>query len=204
MVSAKLTAVALATLVLQAAAGTINTPTALIQCQPVQLSSNVFLAVLPGGQSAALPIEDFGELPASPAAYTWTVNVPAGTAVTLRLTDSTGVPAYTEQVTVQPGSSSCLSGSASASAATSAAGGGATNTRSSAAQSSMTMSRSSAAAGGASSSAPRNSATGGNSASGGNSAPAASQSSQPTSGASALTVGSGLLAGVAALVAVVA
>ncbi|KAM0789722.1 hypothetical protein ACM66B_006579 [Microbotryomycetes sp. NB124-2] len=201
MVSAKLTAVALASLVLRAAAATINTPTALIQCQPVQLSQNVFLAVLPGGQSAALPIVDFGELPASPAAYTWTVNVPAGTSVTLRLTDSTGVPAYTEQVTIQPGSSSCslvdASGSTTATSAAAGASSSAANTRSSAAAS---QTRSSAAAGGASSAA----SSARNSASSGASAPASSASNQPTSGASALTVGSGLLAGVAAIVAVVA
>ncbi|KAK4056436.1 hypothetical protein OIO90_002579 [Microbotryomycetes sp. JL221] len=210
MVSVKLTFAAALALAMQAYAATINTPTALIQCQPVQLSwsgvsgSSIFLAVLPGGQSAALPIQDFGELPASPAAYTWTVNVAAGTSVTIRLTDSTGVPAYTEQVTIQPGSASCLDGDASSAA------GGATTGQSSASSASVTRSTAAASAGttsraangGQSSANTAGTSTRASQSSGGAASPA--QSSQPASTGSILTVGSGLLAGVAALVAIVA
>jgi len=100
----------------------INTPPSLIECQPAALtfsggSGPYFLSVLPGGQTSATPIEQFPQQ-ATAGSYTWVVNVPAGTAITLRLSDSTGSINYSAPVTIQSGSSnSCISAaSASASA----------------------------------------------------------------------------------------
>ncbi|KAL7008549.1 hypothetical protein EMMF5_001811 [Cystobasidiomycetes sp. EMM_F5] len=71
-----------------------------------------YLRILPGGQAQAaalvtLPTQNSG------SQYTWTVNVPAGTNVTVSITDGTGAVNYAYPTVVQAGSSnSCLSSSA--------------------------------------------------------------------------------------------
>lgn len=71
----------------------INTPATLTTCVPAALTwtggqSPYYLSVLPGGQASGTPLESFGEQTGT--SYTWTVNLAAGQAITLALTDSTG------------------------------------------------------------------------------------------------------------------
>ncbi|OCF36310.1 hypothetical protein I317_02037 [Kwoniella heveanensis CBS 569] len=112
--------VLLAALVGQAFALTINTPASLVECQPASITfsdgtSPYILAVIPGGQVSAAAIATIGDsLTSSPV--TWTVNLAAGTSITLKLTDSTGAIAYSSPLTIQAGSSqSCLNTSAATS-----------------------------------------------------------------------------------------
>ncbi|KAK4047529.1 hypothetical protein OIV83_005316 [Microbotryomycetes sp. JL201] len=142
----------------------INTPTALIQCQPYAVtwsggdSSQYFVSVLPGGQGSAAAIETLGDQPTTATTYTWVVNIAAGTSVTLRVIDAAGAQALTAPVTIQQSSiDTCLgtsaggsSGSASASAPASS-GSSAASAASSA--SSVVASASSAASSVASSAA---------------------------------------------------
>ncbi|KAI5476627.1 hypothetical protein MNV49_007464 [Pseudohyphozyma bogoriensis] len=92
------------------AALTVNTPTALVECEPTALTFSGG-TVLPGGQTTAAALVT---LPTQAAAgtYTWTVNIASGTAVTIAVKDATGTINYTSQLTIQAGSSSCLSSSA--------------------------------------------------------------------------------------------
>ncbi|KAJ9095367.1 hypothetical protein QFC19_007611 [Naganishia cerealis] len=67
----------------------INTPPTLTVCQPTLLSWNggstpYFLSVIPGGQASGAALKDFGEV--SGTSTTWTVDLPAGTSITLKLT----------------------------------------------------------------------------------------------------------------------
>ncbi|WVR07122.1 hypothetical protein IAU60_004163 [Kwoniella sp. DSM 27419] len=109
-------------LVLAASAGlaladlTIQTPASLIQCQPALLAwgggaAPYYVAVIPGSQASAAAIKDFGEQTGT--SMTWTVDIPAGTSITLKVTDSSGAVNYNQAVTIQPGSSnSCLTAGA--------------------------------------------------------------------------------------------
>ncbi|KAG9078356.1 hypothetical protein FS749_009661 [Ceratobasidium sp. UAMH 11750] len=90
----------------------INTPPAMVQCQPAQINwvasrTPVFISVIPGGQAGAAPLHDFGQQ--SGNSLTWVVNIPAPTQITLQLRDGTGALAYSAPITIQPSSdSSCL------------------------------------------------------------------------------------------------
>ncbi|EUC57097.1 transmembrane protein, putative [Rhizoctonia solani AG-3 Rhs1AP] len=90
----------------------INTPAAVVQCQPAQISftatsTPVFISILPGGQPSAAPLADLGQHNASP--FTWTANIAQGTSITFQVRDSKGAVAYSAPVTIQPSSdSSCL------------------------------------------------------------------------------------------------
>ncbi|KAK4689739.1 hypothetical protein P7C73_g366, partial [Tremellales sp. Uapishka_1] len=126
----------------------ISTPASLIVCQPVSLTftdgtSPYYLAVLPGGEASAtavrslltsalfgfltsahlaysIQLEQFPSITSSP--YTWNVDLPADTNVTIRITDGTGTIAYTSTVVIQAGSStSCLNSTSSSSSASSSA-----------------------------------------------------------------------------------
>uniref|UniRef100_A0A0K3CQP1 Cell wall protein n=1 Tax=Rhodotorula toruloides TaxID=5286 RepID=A0A0K3CQP1_RHOTO len=189
----------------------INTPTALFQCQP-------YLVTWGGGQAP------YFVRPTSDTQYTWTVNIPAGTSITLTITDSTGATAATAPVTINQGASGCLnaqgssglasSGSAtngqstpsstslvqsstgSASSAASSAASSVSTSASSAASSvqSSASSMSSASMASSSASMPSNTASG--------SAP--SQSSKPSSGAVENRVGAVVAVVVGAVVALAA
>lgn len=219
--------VALAAVAGSAAALTINTPASIVECQPAAVTfgdgtAPYIVAAIPGGQVSAPAIETLSDsLTTSP--YTWTVNLAAGTNITLKITDSTGTVAYSSPIVVQAGSSqACLNTTASTSGLssaavtttasdTNAAGGGAATTSasessssSSAAQSSSAASSSAASSSSASSSAA--STTHASSTGAGSSATsAAATSASGTSGAFAnAVVGvpalvAGLFAGVAAL-----
>ncbi|WVN87158.1 uncharacterized protein L203_102334 [Cryptococcus depauperatus CBS 7841] len=106
----------------------INTPAALVQCQPAQLTwtegtGPFIIAAIPGGQVSAAAIETISDnVSASP--YTWNVNLASGSNITLKITDSTGTIGYSSPVVIQAGSSSsCLNSSASTSGLSSAPGG---------------------------------------------------------------------------------
>ncbi|KIR51799.1 hypothetical protein I315_05748 [Cryptococcus gattii Ru294] len=217
--------VALAALAGSAAALSINTPASIVECQPAALTfgegtAPYIIAAIPGGQVSAAAIETINDnLSSSP--YTWTVNLAAGTNITLKITDSTGTVAYSSPIVVQAGSSqACLNASASTSGLSSAAvtttqssvaGGAAATT--SASQSSSAAASSSSSAASSSSSASSSSAASSNAASTTSHSSAASSaatsaaatSAGSTSGAfPSAVVGvpalvAGLFAGVAAL-----
>ncbi|CAD6570087.1 MAG: hypothetical protein CYPHOPRED_003736 [Cyphobasidiales sp. Tagirdzhanova-0007] len=82
-----------ATLVAAVSALTVNTPAALVQCQPAQLSwddgtAPYYLAIIPGGQPSAAALENLPQQ--SGTSMTWTVDQAAGTSITVKVTDSTG------------------------------------------------------------------------------------------------------------------
>ncbi|GHJ87214.1 hypothetical protein NliqN6_3616 [Naganishia liquefaciens] len=195
----------------------INTPASLTVCQPTLLSwsggqAPYFLSVIPGGQASAAALKDFGEQ--NDNSETWTVDLAAGTSITLKLTDSTGNTVYSSPVTIgegtstsclnAAGSSSAASGSSAASSSTGAAAGAssavssAASSASSAASSavssassaaaSATSARASSAAGSSSASGVRSAAS--SAASGVSSAAssAAAAATSPASGASKLVV----------------
>ncbi|SCV74244.1 BQ2448_6676 [Microbotryum intermedium] len=187
---------------------TINTPTSLIECQPYAVTwsggvSPYFISVLPGGQLSAPALATLGDQPTTATSYTWTVNIAAGTSITLKVLDSAGNPAYAAMVTIQPGSStSCLSAStttgAAGSASASASGpvvSGATSgaVSSSAAVSSAAATSTSAAAAATTSAAAAATTTRAASTATTASAAAAATSSRAASGASLVGFSSTLL-----------
>lgn len=107
----------------------INTPASLVTCQPTLLSwtggqAPYFLSIIPGGQASAAALKDLGTQ--NDNQETWTVDLAAGTSITVKLTDSTGNTVYSSPVTIGEGSStSCVgaavSGSSSAASGSSAA-----------------------------------------------------------------------------------
>ncbi|KAK7454660.1 hypothetical protein VKT23_011413 [Stygiomarasmius scandens] len=104
---------------------TINTPSGVVQCQPSLLSwsdgtAPYFLSILPGGQVSATALKSFDSTNAT--SITWTVDIAAGTSITLQIRDSTGTVAYSDVVTIQSSSDdSCVSSSTAASGSTGAA-----------------------------------------------------------------------------------
>ncbi|ORY34067.1 hypothetical protein BCR39DRAFT_463001 [Naematelia encephala] len=83
---------------------TVSSPASLTQCQPAALSwsdgtAPYYVDILPGGQPSATALENLGEQ--SGTSYTWTVNIAAGTSITVRVTDSTGVINYSSAVTIR-------------------------------------------------------------------------------------------------------
>lgn len=99
-------------------AQTISTPAAVIQCQPARFTVSggeppYIVDVIPGGQVSAPAIAFIGDDIQGPA-FTWTPDLPAGSNITFRITDSTGSPQYSFPVVIQAGSSdACLNASAS-------------------------------------------------------------------------------------------
>ncbi|KAH9823551.1 secreted protein [Melampsora americana] len=122
----------------------VNTPTSVVQCLPVQLSWSggqppYFLSLIPGGQPSGTPLEDLGQQTGT--SYSWKADLPANTAVTVQIRDSTGVLNYSDQFTVQkaPSGVTCgSSGSTPASTATPSTSTGAASTPSKNATSSTT------------------------------------------------------------------
>ncbi|BGO89919.1 hypothetical protein NBRC10512_003758 [Rhodotorula toruloides] len=133
----------------------INTPTALFQCQPYLVTwgggqAPYFVRVLPGGQLSAAPLATLDQQPTSDTQYTWTVNIPAGTSITLTITDSTGATAATAPVTINQGASGCLNAQGSSGLASS---GSATNGQSTPSSTSLVQSSTGSASSAASSAA---------------------------------------------------
>lgn len=175
----------------------IESPASLIQCQPALLSwsggeAPYFLAAIPGGQPSAAAIKDFGSQTGN--SLTWNVDLPVGTSVTLRITDSKGNANYNSEVTIQAGSSTaCLNASGSsaasgaASSATGAAGGVVASATSGAASAASAASSGVASAASAASSGVASVASAARSAasSGASAAASAASSARPSGSASA-------------------
>jgi len=107
---------------------TINTPTNVVQCQPILLSwsdgqAPYFLSLIPPGQVSATAIKTFPTQEGT--TLTWTVDLQANTNFNIALKDSTGQTAYSDIVTVQASSdNSCLtSGSSNISSPPNTGGG---------------------------------------------------------------------------------
>ncbi|KAM0755270.1 hypothetical protein T439DRAFT_284165, partial [Meredithblackwellia eburnea MCA 4105] len=87
----------------------VNTPAAVVQCQPVAITYSggtapYFLSVIPGGQAGATPLVSFPSSATTTAgSYTWTVNIASGTSITFQIRDNTGTLAYSAPVTIQAG-----------------------------------------------------------------------------------------------------
>jgi len=105
---------------------TINTPSSVVQCQPVLLSwaagtPPYYLSLIPAGQVSAPALLTFPTQ--NGTSLTWIVNEASGTTFNVAVKDSTGTVAYTDIVTVQPGTdSSCLGGSSGLVSSTTGAG----------------------------------------------------------------------------------
>jgi len=104
-----------------AADPSINTPTGVVQCLPVQITFSgtappFFVTIQPGGNANAAAIVDLGST--SSNSITWIANQPAGTSLTLVIRDSQGRTNPSAPFTVLPGSdSSCLGSTGSSSTA---------------------------------------------------------------------------------------
>ncbi|WOO81654.1 uncharacterized protein LOC62_03G005177 [Vanrija pseudolonga] len=105
---------------------TINTPAALTECQPSLITwvggqAPFILSAIPAGQTGAAAIANIAE-GINANQFSWTVNLPVNTALTLKLVDATGNTAYTSPLTVFKGSSTaCLTGGGSSGGASSGA-----------------------------------------------------------------------------------
>lgn len=120
----------------------INTPPSIQQCQPAALSwvggtGPFILAAIPAGQVSAAALATIAEN-VSGTSYSWNVNLAQGTAITIKITDSTGALAYSSPLTVQAGSGSgCLSASPSGSGSGAVTASGASASSLSSVQSSI-------------------------------------------------------------------
>lgn len=91
---------------------TINTPSNVVECQPILFSwsggqAPYYLTLVPGGQSMASPIKSFATQTGT--SYTWNVDLQANTIFNIALKDSTGATAYSDIVTILAGSdTSCV------------------------------------------------------------------------------------------------
>ncbi|KZV63795.1 hypothetical protein PENSPDRAFT_640490 [Peniophora sp. CONT] len=84
----------------------INTPSTVLECQPVQFSwtgglGPYYLAIIPGDQPFAPPMRRFPTQ--NGTTFTWTADLPSGTKFNLLLRDSTGAQAYSATVAEQEG-----------------------------------------------------------------------------------------------------
>ncbi|KAK4704273.1 hypothetical protein P7C70_g1932, partial [Phenoliferia sp. Uapishka_3] len=101
-------------LIVEAVLGlTINTPSSVVECQPTALTFSggtapYYITALPGGEVSGTVLKTFPTQTAE-GSYTWTVDIAAGTTVTLSLKDATGTIAYSGEFTIEEGTSdSCL------------------------------------------------------------------------------------------------
>merc|ERR1712087_37280 len=120
MISTRNVVLSAASLVAVAQALTVNTPATAVQCQPVALSwgegtAPFYVSIIPGGQPSAAALEN---LPTQQGmTYTWMVDIDAGTAITVKVVDSTGDVNYSDQITIQQGTTTTCSSSDSGAAA---------------------------------------------------------------------------------------
>ncbi|WVQ96232.1 hypothetical protein IAU59_003336 [Kwoniella sp. CBS 9459] len=123
---------------------TVNTPASVVQCQPASLSwsggkAPYIVAIIPGGQASAAAISTVDDA-AQGTSLTWTVDVQAGTSISIKLTDADGNIQYSSPLDVQSGSSdSCLNGGGSSASGSASSGGSSASATSSGAASSPSM-----------------------------------------------------------------
>ncbi|GJN94460.1 hypothetical protein Rhopal_007540-T1 [Rhodotorula paludigena] len=191
-----ISAVAVSALALASSAAaqvTINTPPPLYTCQNALLSwsggqAPYYVRVNQGG-STTNTLETI-QNGVDSTSYSWQVNQPAGTSVTLAITDGSGQTNYADAVTIQDGGdTSCIGASASSGASSTAASSSAASSSSAAGSSSSAA----ATTGSQTSRSSQNPSATESTQSG----TAASQSAQPTNGAASLALSG--LAGVAAV-----
>ncbi|KAG8692569.1 hypothetical protein FRC09_011105 [Ceratobasidium sp. 395] len=97
---------------------TVATPASVVQCQPVALSwsggtAPYFPSIIPGKQPGAAALKEFPQQQGT--SYTWKVDLPQGTSITLQIRDSVGTVQYSSDVVIQNSSdASCLNGNTSA------------------------------------------------------------------------------------------
>ncbi|KAF9236734.1 hypothetical protein BU15DRAFT_49655 [Melanogaster broomeanus] len=96
---------------------TINTPPNAVECEPTMFTwsggtAPYYLALLPGGTNACSPFYalQLKQFPTQTStSYSWLVDIQANVGFTISLKDSTGLTAFSDIVTVQPGSdTSCV------------------------------------------------------------------------------------------------
>ncbi|KAK9898680.1 hypothetical protein P389DRAFT_167214 [Cystobasidium minutum MCA 4210] len=149
MISTRNVLVSAASLVAVAQALTVNTPASAVQCQPVALSwgdgsAPFYVSIIPGGQPSAAALENIPTQ--SGTSYTWMVDIDAGTSITVKVVDSTGAVNYSDQVTIQQGTTTdCSASSASSGDSTPAAAAGSSSASSSASRAASSAGSSSAA-----------------------------------------------------------
>ncbi|EIW83975.1 hypothetical protein CONPUDRAFT_49912 [Coniophora puteana RWD-64-598 SS2] len=102
------TAAALVSLVPAILAATINTPTNVVECEPIQFTwtggqAPYYLSLIPAGQPSANPLKTFPSQTGT--SYSWTVDLQSGTALSAALKDSTGAIAYSDKFSVMAGTS---------------------------------------------------------------------------------------------------
>ncbi|WWC70859.1 uncharacterized protein I206_104811 [Kwoniella pini CBS 10737] len=138
---------------------TVNSPASLVQCQPAALSwsggtAPYIVAAIPGGQPSAAALTTISQSEQGNS-LTWTVDLPANTQITIKLTDAKGSIQYSSPVTIQSGSDSCLNGASS-----SGSSGNSTSASTSSAASGAVAGTSASGASGAASSAVTSAASG--------------------------------------------
>merc|ERR1712087_864188 len=149
MISTRNVVLSAASLVAVAQALTVNTPASAVQCQPVALSwgdgsAPFYVSIIPGGQPSAAALENIPTQ--SGTSYTWMVDIDAGTSITVKVVDSTGAVNYSDQVTIQQGTTTdCSASSASSGDSTPAAAAGSSSASSSASRAASSAGSSSAA-----------------------------------------------------------
>ncbi|KAE9407688.1 hypothetical protein BT96DRAFT_914385 [Gymnopus androsaceus JB14] len=94
---------------------TVNTPSGLATCEPTLLAWSggvppYYLSIIPGNNTAGSALKTFDST--STTSYTWTVDLAAGTPITVALKDNTGAIAYSDETNIAAGSSnSCVTNS---------------------------------------------------------------------------------------------
>ncbi|TXT14770.1 uncharacterized protein COLE_00963 [Cutaneotrichosporon oleaginosum] len=112
----------------QGAEPQINTPTSLVQCQPIKITWTggkppYWVSALPGGEPGGVPLKDWGQQTGTE--LTWTVDLPAGTSISMQVKDSNGAINYAQAVSVRAGSDTkCLDGASSGTGAGAGAAAG--------------------------------------------------------------------------------
>lgn len=97
---------------------TVNTPSGLATCEPTLLAwsggvAPYYLSIIPGNNTAGSALKTFDST--STTSYTWTVDLAAGTPITVALKDNTGAIAYSDETNIAAGSSnSCVTNSTAA------------------------------------------------------------------------------------------
>ncbi|KEP46754.1 putative transmembrane protein [Rhizoctonia solani 123E] len=204
------TAVALYALVLAGAAAaqsfTVATPASVVQCQPAQLSwsggqAPYFPSIIPGSQPGAAALKEFPSQPGT--SLVWTVDLAAGTSITIQIRDSTGGVQYSSAISIQTSAdSSCVNAGVSATA--SGGSGAATSTSAAAGAPSSTaagaVSTTAAPAGTASSAISSASTRAAASATSASASASASATGTNSNSASMLTKGAFGVAGLAGLI----
>ncbi|KAL0580967.1 hypothetical protein V5O48_001059 [Marasmius crinis-equi] len=158
---------------------TMNTPTNLVACQPVQLTwsggkAPYFISVQDGNNPTGTALERFDNQ--SGTSLSWTVNFAGGTSVGFLLRDSDGATSQTAATTIQAGSSTdCIGKSATVSGGGTNTGGTGSPTQTSAGGSTTNgATTTSSGSGGSSTSSSGSSTTSADSANNSNAASAAS------------------------------